>query len=84
MKTYIKKNHKSTGECDPVWFTKEMHENIKKRRHWNRKFRNAKGEIEKDRYKVLYVEQKNVTKDMIKKGITDYEISVTKSILDAV
>ena len=65
---------------DPVWFTNEIHERIKLRKHYNRSKRNAKNDTEKDRYWALYKEQKRTVQQMVKGAISKYEEKFTTEI----
>ena len=64
----------------PIWFNEEIRKGIKKRKEYNRKWRNAKNDSDKQQYKDSYFTQKEKIKNMIKDEITEHEKNVTLEI----
>ena len=64
----LKENNKPQAK----WFTNEMKESIKKRKHYNRQARNATNENEKSKFKELYKRQKSEVSLMIREAIRKY------------
>ena len=63
----------------PVWFTRQIEEEIKKRRNINRKRRYATLD-EKERFLQEYYTQKNKVKEMVKAAITKFEVQMATEI----
>ena len=68
------------GRPDPIWFTKEIKEEIKLRRFYNRKMRNAGTETERRNIEQQYVQQRSKVKHMVREAIETYEKQITNEI----
>ena len=68
------------NKIEPIWFNEEIRKEIKKRKEYNRNWRNSTNEEEKERRKELYLKQKDLTKNKIKVEITKHEEKITKEI----
>ena len=79
-KSFLKKVDKVTDSADPVWFTKEIEDNIKERKRYNRLARNSENEETMKYWKDLYWNQKNKVKAMVKDAMTKYENQLTNEI----
>ena len=67
-KKYIRKCNQNGENKNPVWFSKSIESNIKKRRHYNRLSRNSKNQSERDLYHTWYIEQRKITKEMVREN----------------
>ena len=77
---YIEKKDLRSKKVDPPWFTREIENNIKLRKHYNRQRRNAPNEEEMHVWRACYLEQKNTVMSMVKTAITDHELKITEEI----
>ena len=68
--TIFKKKADINGKSEPIWFTEEIRENIKKRKHFNRLNWNANTLCDGNRFYKLYKEQKRVVQDLVRYAIT--------------
>ena len=80
LKKIFKKKADVKGKSEPIWFTEEIRENIKKRKHFNRLNRNANTLCDRNRYYDLYKEQKRVVQDLVRDAITKHEQNLTRQI----
>lgn len=78
-KKYIKKTD-IINKPDPIWFNKEMKEGIKLRQYYNRARRNSRMASDIEKYTKMYREQKIKVHEMIKEGIKQYEIEITREV----
>ena len=62
-----------------MWLTRQIEEEIKKRKNTNRKRRYAAFD-EKERLLLEYSTQKNKVKEMAKAAITKFEVQITTEI----
>ena len=76
----ILKKEPKDGRPEPIWLTKEIKEEIKSRRFYNRKMRNARTETEKSNYEQQYVLQRSKVKQMVREAIESYEKQITIEI----
>ena len=77
-RSYIKRRKK--GKLDPVWFTKEIRENIKLRKQYNRAKDATQDPNEREQFWKLYIDKKNVVKKLVKESINRYELKITGEI----
>ena len=74
----IRKNY-ANKRPRPVWFTRQIEEEIKKRKSINRKRRYATLDEREGLFQEYYT-QKNKVKEMVKTAITEFEIQMTMEI----
>ena len=70
---------KGEGQQEPVWLTREIKSEIRKRREYNRMKRRGSPE-ERDRYWILYRHQKEKGKLMVAESKANYERVLAESI----
>ena len=80
LKKMYTKKLKEDRKIEPIWFTKEIKDNIKLRQSYNRLNRNASNEDERIVYKALYSEQKIKTSKLVKESINEYEVKTAKKL----
>ena len=76
IKRKIGKNRK----IESIWMNDEIRKGMKKRREINRKHRNCKNLIEKNRLWKSYINQKNIVQKLIRDSREKYEMEMTKEI----
>ena len=76
IKRKIGKNRK----IESIWMNDEIRKGMKKRREINRKHRNCKNLIEKNRLWKSYINQKNIVRKLIRDSREKYEMEMTKEI----
>ena len=76
----VKSRRKEKGKIEPIWLNKEIKNEIKNRKKYNKLKRNCLNEIEKDYFESKYLEHKEKVKLMVKNEITKYEIKITDEI----
>ena len=81
LKKYRRKqiNNENKTEESP-WMNEQIRKEIKKRIEWNKAARNAKSESERSRLEIKYKEQKEKVQNLIRRGMEEYEIKITKEI----
>ena len=77
-KTYFKRYHK--GSPEPQWFTKEMKENIKLRKQYSKLWRISENIEHRKSYEAEYKKQKRKVQELIKEGISNYEMKLVREI----
>ena len=71
--------NKETGKWDPKWMNEKIKNGIKLRRNYNKKHRNAQGD-ERNRYWVLYLEQKRKVQKEVWEAKSRYEKRISQEI----
>ena len=79
-RSYIYTEQNITAKVDPVWYNKEIEDNIKLRKQYNILHRNCSNQQEKENYWKLYLDQKKLVQEMVRKAITEYEFKLTEEI----
>ena len=79
-RTYVKKFNSKMKYEDPVWFSKEIKENIKLRKKYNKLSRVGGNQDLRNSYREQYKAQKKVVQDLVKDSVTRYEIKITNEI----
>ena len=76
----IKSRNREKGKIEPIWMNKEIKQEIKNRKKYNKLKRYCIDKTEKDYFESKYTEHKNKAKKLIKDEITKYEIKITEEI----
>ena len=67
-------------KIESIWMNDDIRKGMKKRREINRKHRNCKNLVEKDRLWKNYINQKNIVQKLIRDSREKHEIEMTKEI----
>ena len=77
LKKQIKRNiigcRDDVPVLDPIWMTSEIKSEIKIRRGFNRQKRKCQDNVEKERLKEFYTNQKTKVQDLVKCAIKEHE-----------
>lgn len=78
-KVYQKRINKN-DKIQPVWFTREIKEEIKLRKCYSKGWRITIDEEGRNEFKVKYMKQKGKVQELVREAITKYERRLTKQI----
>lgn len=80
IKRFFKKRTGKYEKIQPVWFNKEMKENIKLRKQYSKQWKKAVNYDDKRKYQNEYKIQKRKVQELVKEGITKYEQKITNEV----
>ena len=81
LKTKVIKSRKGEkGKVEPIWMNKEIKNEIKERKKYNKLKRYCLNNQESDHYEKKYIEHKTKVQSLIKEEITKYEKRITEEI----